>query len=317
MPQASDFDNGISVVIPIFNEEENIKPLYIALKTVLDKIDRASEVILIDDGSTDGSRAELADIAVLDDRFKVINFARNCGQTAAMMAGIDAARGSVIIPMDGDLQNDPEDIPRLLAKMSEGFDVVSGWREKRKDNAIVRNFPSRMANRLISRMSGVVLHDYGCTLKAYKSTLLRGYRLYGEMHRFIPIYAAWRGGRVTEIPVRHHARLNGVSKYGLERTFKVILDLLLVNFLTRYETKPIYVFGGAALVFFSGGLSLGLWAVWLKLFEGTSFIQTPLPLLISIFVMASIMCLLMGLLAELMVRIYFESQNKRVYDVMS
>jgi glycosyltransferase involved in cell wall biosynthesis len=234
-----------------------------------------------------------------------------------MMAGIDAARGAVIVPMDGDLQNDPADIPRLLAKMEEGFDVVSGWREKRKDNAIVRNFPSRMANLLISRMSGVALHDYGCTLKAYKSNLLRGYRLYGEMHRFIPIYAAWRGGRVTEIPVTHHARLNGVSKYGLERVFKVLLDLLLVKFLTRYETKPIYVFGGAALIFILVGFAAGIYSLWLKFFEGTTFIQTPLPLLVSLCVMASIMCVLMGLLAELMIRIYFESQNKRVYDVKS
>jgi dolichol-phosphate mannosyltransferase len=317
MPHASAFDDGISVVIPIFNEEANIKPLYAALKAVLDKLDRKAEVILVDDGSTDNSRAELAGIAALDDRFRVINFVRNCGQTAAMMAGIDAARGVVIVPMDGDLQNDPEDIPRLLAKMDEGFDVVSGWRQKRKDNALIRNFPSRMANVLISRMSGVVLHDYGCTLKAYKTTLLRGYRLYGEMHRFIPIYAAWRGGRVTEIPVRHHARTSGVSKYGLERTFKVILDLLLVNFLTRYETKPIYVFGGAALVFLMVGFFSGLYSLFLKFFEGTSFIQTPLPLLVSLCVMASIMCMLMGLLAELMVRIYFESQSKRVYDVKS
>jgi glycosyltransferase involved in cell wall biosynthesis len=317
MRHASTFDDGISVVIPIFNEEANIKPLYMALKPILDRLNRDAEVILVDDGSTDNSRTELAEIAALDDRFRVINFVRNCGQTAAMMAGIDAARGVVIVPMDGDLQNDPEDIPKLLAKMDEGFDVVSGWRQKRKDNAIVRNFPSRMANLLISRMSGVVLHDYGCTLKAYKTTLLRGYRLYGEMHRFIPIYAAWRGGRVTEIPVRHHARTSGVSKYGLERTFKVILDLLLVNFLTRYETKPIYVFGGAALVFLMVGFFAGLYSLWMKFFEDTSFIQTPLPLLVSLCIMASIMCMLMGLLAELMVRIYFESQSKRVYDVKS
>lgn len=305
----------ISIVVPIFNEKDNIAPLSAALQRTVFGLGRDVEVILIDDGSTDGSRKLLEKLAASDRRFKVITFARNCGQTAAMMAGIDAAEGDIVIPMDGDLQNDPTDIPRLLAKMEEGFDVVSGWRRDRKDNALVRNFPSRIANLLISRLSGVALHDYGCTLKAYKADLLRGFRLYGEMHRFIPIYAAWRGGRVTEIPVKHHPRRAGKSKYGLERVFKVLLDLMLVKFLTRYETKPIYVFGGAAVAFFALGFVAGIYALWLKFVEGVTFIQTPLPLLVSLCAITGTMCILMGLLAELMVRIYFESQSKRIYDV--
>ncbi|UWU90636.1 glycosyltransferase family 2 protein [Bradyrhizobium sp. CB1015] len=305
----------ISIVIPIFNEEDNIEPLYAALVKVSSTLDRDVEVILVDDGSTDQSRKRLERLAASDPRFKVIAFARNCGQTAAMMAGIDAAEGDIIVPMDGDLQNDPADIPHLLAKMEEGFDVVSGWRRDRQDNALFRNFPSRLANLLISWLSGLSLHDYGCTLKAYRADLLRGFRLYGEMHRFIPIYAAWQGGRVTEMPVMHHPRRAGKSKYGLERVFKVVLDLLLVKFLTRYETKPIYVFGGAAVAFFALGFFAGIYALWLKFADGITFIQTPLPLLVSLCAITGTMCILMGLLAELMVRIYFESQSKRIYDV--
>jgi dolichol-phosphate mannosyltransferase len=305
----------ISIVIPIFNEEDNVKPLRAALEKTISTLEREVEVILVDDGSTDGSRKQLERLASSDPRFKVITFARNCGQTAAMMAGIDAAQGDVIVPMDGDLQNDPTDIPRLLAKMEEGFDVVSGWRRDRQDDALLRNLPSRLANLLISWLSGLTLHDYGCTLKAYRADLLRGFRLYGEMHRFIPIYAAWQGGRVVEIPVAHHPRRAGKSKYGLERVFKVVLDLLLVKFLTRYETKPIYVFGGAAVAFFALGFLAGIYALWLKYADGITFIQTPLPLLVSLCAITGTMCILMGLLAELMVRIYFESQNKRIYDV--
>ncbi|WP_235885637.1 glycosyltransferase family 2 protein [Bradyrhizobium niftali] len=305
----------LSIVIPIFNEEANIEPLRAALAKTISTLGREVEVILVNDGSTDGSAQQLERLAASDSRFKVITFARNCGQTAAMMAGFDAARGDVIVPMDGDLQNDPDDIPRLLAKMDEGFDVVSGWRRDRQDNALLRNLPSRLANRLISWLSGLSLHDYGCTLKAYKADLLRGFRLYGEMHRFIPIYAAWQGGRVVEIPVAHHPRRAGKSKYGLERVFKVVLDLLLVKFLTEYETKPIYVFGGAAVAFFALGFCTGLYSLWLKFFDGITFIQTPLPLLVSLCAITGTMCILMGLLAELMVRIYFESQSKRIYDV--
>ncbi|MDN3274954.1 glycosyltransferase family 2 protein [Frankia sp. RB7] len=305
----------LSIVIPIFNEESNIEPLRAALVKTISTLGLEVEVILVNDGSTDGSALQLERLATSDSLFKVITLARNCGQTAAMMAGIDAARGDVIVPMDGDLQNDPADIPRLLAKMDEGFDVVSGWRRDRQDHAVFRNLPSRVANRLISWLSGLSLHDYGCTLKAYKADLLRGFRLYGEMHRFIPIYAAWQGGRVVEIPVAHHPRRAGKSKYGLERVFKVVLDLLLVKFLTEYETKPIYVFGGAAVAFFALGLFAGLYSFWLKYFDGITFIQTPLPLLVSLCVISGTMCILMGLLAELMVRIYFESQSKRIYDV--
>jgi glycosyltransferase involved in cell wall biosynthesis len=232
-----------------------------------------------------------------------------------MQAGIDFARGDIIIPMDGDLQNDPADIPRLLAKLDEGFDVVSGWRKGRKDAKLTRNLPSWFANRAISLISGVHLHDYGCSLKAYHKSVIKDVKLYGEMHRFIPIYASWEGARVTEIPVTHHARKFGKSKYGLERTMKVVLDLIVVKFLATFAQKPMYVFGGIGLMSFVVSGVSGLWALWLKFFGDTSFVQTPLPLL---FVMAAItgaMCILMGLLAELMTRTYHESQDKPTYAV--
>eukprot|EP01034_Spumella_vulgaris_P010497 gene10497-13318_t len=218
-------------------------------------------------------------MAAADSRVKVVHFRRNAGQTAAMMAGIDFASGDVLIPLDADLQNDPADIPRLLAKLDEGYDVVSGWRKDRKDDSLRRNLPSRIANSLISRVSGVALHDYGCSLKAYRRDVIKGVKLYGEMHRFIPIYASWNGARVTELPVTHHARRFGVSKYGLERIAKVFLDLMVVKFLDRYAQKPIYVFGGFGLVNLAVSFLAGLWAIILKLFYGTSFILSPLPLL--------------------------------------
>lgn len=305
----------ISVVIPIYNERENLPLLYDKLFAELPTLGRPFEVILVDDGSTDGGDKILSEIAERDKRFRIVLLRRNFGQTAAMMAGIDFAEGEVIVPMDGDLQNDPADIRRLLDKLDEGYDVVSGWRKDRQDAALRRNLPSRLANRLISGISGVRLHDYGCSLKAYRRDVIKGVKLYGEMHRFIPIYASWQGARVTEIPVVHHARAHGTSKYGLERVVKVILDLLVVKFLSRYATKPIYVFGGFGLaVVMIAGLAL-LYAVYLKLFEGVSFILTPLPLLGVMGLITGVMSILMGLLAELVVRTYYESQNKSVYLV--
>ncbi len=305
----------ISIVIPIYNEYENIALLYEKLSKELLLLNREFEVILVNDGSVDGSDKLLADVAEKDARFKVVNLRRNFGQTAAMMAGIDYARGEIIVPMDGDLQNDPADICRLIEKLDEGFDVVSGWRKDRKDAALKRNFPSRVANRLISWISGVHLHDYGCSLKAYHRDVIKGVKLYGEMHRFIPIYASWFGARVAEIPVTHHPRIHGTSKYGLERAAKVVLDLLVVKFLAKYATKPIYVFGGFGIINIGISFLAGSYAVYLKLFENTSFIQTPLPLLSVMIFITGIMSILMGLLAELVMRTYYESQDKPVYLV--
>ncbi len=305
----------ISVVIPIFNEKENIFPLYQKLSHELPLLQRPFEVVLVDDGSSDGSDDLLAEVAGKDPRFKLVSLRRNFGQTAAMMAGIDAARGEIIVPMDGDLQNDPADIRRLIEKLEEGFDVVSGWRKDRQDAELRRNLPSRIANRLISSISGVHLHDYGCSLKAYHRDVIKGVKLYGEMHRFIPIYASWRGARVTEIPVAHHPRIHGTSKYGLERVAKVILDLLVVKFLAKYATKPIYVFGGFGLANIGVSAVAGIYAVWLKLIDGVSFILTPLPLLTVMAFITGVMSILMGLLAELVMRTYYESQGKTVYMI--
>jgi glycosyltransferase involved in cell wall biosynthesis len=305
----------ITVTIPLYNEVENIPILYARVRGALDALGKRWELVLVDDGSTDSSAALLDGIAADDAHVTVLYFRRNYGQTAAFMAGIDHARGAIIVPMDGDLQNDPDDIGKLLAKLDEGFDVVSGWRKDRQDNAIKRNLPSRIANGLISRVSGVRLHDYGCSLKAYRRDVLDGVKLYGEMHRFVPIYAAWNGARVTEIPVQHHLRLHGESKYGLERVLKVVLDLLVVKFLFRYANKPIYVFGGFGFLSIVAGGFAGIWALALKIFKGVSLIQTPLPLL-SVFLGAvGILSILMGLLAEMLNRTYHESQGKAVYRI--
>jgi glycosyltransferase involved in cell wall biosynthesis len=305
--------NLLSVVIPLYNEADNILPLYEKVTGIAPLLGCDLEMILVNDGSTDGSRALLNDLALRDGRVKVIHFRRNFGQTTAIMAGIDYSSGDVLIPMDGDLQNDPQDIPKLLAKLMEGFEVCSGWREDRKDHALKRNFPSRIANWLISMISGVHLHDYGCSLKAYRREVIKDVKLYGEMHRFIPIYATWQGARVTEIPVAHHPRIHGKSKYGLERTFKVILDLIVVKFLAQYAQKPIYVFGTFGLLSLFIAFIAATAALYYKISGLKSFIETPLPL---IFVMASItgiMCILMGLLAEIIMRTYYESQSKSVY----
>jgi glycosyltransferase involved in cell wall biosynthesis len=305
----------ISVVIPIFNERDNVAPLCEKLCAALPQLGQPFEVVLVDDGSSDGSGQELLAAARRDARFKIVSLRRNFGQTAAMMAGIDFAQGDIIVPMDGDLQNDPADIRRLLDKLGEGYDVVSGWRQDRQDDGLTRNLPSRVANRLISWISGVHLHDYGCSLKAYRRDVIKGVKLYGEMHRFIPIYASWFGARVAEIPVIHHARAHGSSKYGLERVVKVVLDLLVVKFLAQYATKPIYVFGGFGLATLAVGFLAGLGALYLKFLEGVSFILTPLPLVAVMAAITGVMSILMGLLAELVMRTYYESQDKPVYLV--
>lgn len=301
----------ISIVVPLFNEGGNLPFLLSALDAALTGIDRSYELILVNDGSSDATAERLDEIG--DDRVRVVHFRRNFGQTAALMAGFNTARGAVIIAMDGDMQNDPGDIPRLLAKLDEGYDVVSGWRANRQDAKWRRNFPSKVANWLISTFSGVHLHDYGCTLKAYRRTALRDVRLYGEMHRFIPIYAAWNGGRVTEVPVTHHPRLHGKSNYGLERLVKVALDLMVLGFLYRYLQKPMYLFGSVGLLSFFISAAAGVLSVYFKYFGGKSFIETPLPTLVAITFITGCMCFLMGLLAELITRTYHESQDKMTY----
>jgi len=305
----------ISVVIPLYNEEPNVDPLLDELFSVLRRLGRSYEVICVDDGSKDGTFAKVALYAAKEPSLRAFRFRLNFGQTAAMSCGIEHARGDVIVPMDGDLQNDPADIEKLLAHLENGFDVVSGWRKNRMDKEFGRKLPSRIANRIISLISGVRLHDYGCSLKAYRRDVLRDVKLYGEMHRFIPIYASWQGARVTEMVVNHRSRHAGTSKYGLSRTLKVVLDLMVVKFLASYATKPIHVFGGFGLFSVLCAALAAAWSVYFKLTGQKDFVETPLPLLAVMFTLVGFLSMLMGLLAELMVRTYYESQNKRPYLV--
>jgi glycosyltransferase involved in cell wall biosynthesis len=305
----------LSILIPVYNEEGNLSLLYEKLMTALKKAGRPYEVIFVDDGSSDGTLEVLLDFRERNPNVKIISFSRNFGQTAALSAGIDCSKGDILIPMDGDLQTDPEDILLLLQKMEEGYDVVSGWRKERKDPFLTRRLPSIFANKIISWIGGVHLHDYGCTLKAYKRDILKNIKLYGEMHRFIPIYARWIGARVSEIPVRHFPRGSGSSKYGMSRVFKVILDLMVVKFLLSYSQKPIYVFGGLGLLMILGGFLSGGYAIYLKLFKEVSFILTPLPLLCVLLLMLGFLSILMGFLAEILTRTYYESQGKPTYQI--
>ena len=305
----------ISIIIPCYNEEESIDPLFSRLLPVLEATLRPWEIIAVNDGSKDDTLATLQRLASTNPAIKIVDFARNEGQTAALQAGFDYSQGEIIIPMDADLQNDPADIPHLLAKLEEGWDVVSGWRQNRKDGALRRTLPSRVANALISRASGVHLHDYGCTLKAYRRNILEDVRLYGEMHRFIPIYASWNGARVAELPVTHHPRVTGKSKYGLERIVKVLLDLLVTCFLDRYLRKPIYIFGGFGLLLLATAFVCTLTALVLKWSGHASLVQTPLPLIAVTTCGLGVSSLLMGLLAEVATRTYFESQGKPPYKV--
>jgi glycosyltransferase involved in cell wall biosynthesis len=308
----------VSVFLPVYNEEPNLLPLHAKLDEALKALGHTAEIIYVDDGSSDDGLNVLREIARLDDRVRVVALKRNYGQTAAMAAGIDAAQGDVLIPMDADLQNDPADIIRLLDKMAEGYDVVSGWRKNRQDTLITRKIPSMIANRLISWIGGVPLHDYGCSLKAYRRESLEDVKLYGEMHRFIPIYAAWAGARVTEIPVTHYPRTMGQSKYGLSRTIKVIFDLITIKFMASYQTKPLYLFGWAGLLTFGVSLLSALLACLMKFADWphhADFIQTPLPVMAMVMLVLGIQLFLMGLLAEMLVRTYHESQEKRIYAV--
>lgn len=305
----------LSLVVPVYNEEENLPLLFDAITAALEPLAHPWEVIFVDDGSRDQSVSVLEGLFARDPlHVRVIEFRRNFGQTAAIAAGIDHARGNVIILLDADLQNDPADIPMMLAKLDEGYDLVSGWRRNRKDNALTRNLPSMLANGLISRVTGVRLHDYGCTLKAYRRDVLEGFKLYGEMHRFIPVFAHSVGARIAEVEVRHHARKFGKAKYGLERTLKVVLDLVTVKFLLSYSSKPIYLFGGAGLALTFLGLA-DLLYLFVRRFWGIPASTSPLLLVGVMFAIMGFQSILMGLIAEMLVRTYHESQRKPTYRV--
>jgi len=306
----------LSVVIPVYNEQDSIKLLVKQLIDLQEQLpEKIMQIIFVDDGSNDDTNKiinrEITDYS----NMKIICLSKNFGQTAALSAGIDNADGDVLITMDADLQNDPSDIPKLLNKLEDGYDVVSGWRDKRNDKYFSRILPSKIANWIISKISGVHLHDYGCTIKAYRKELLGSVRLYGEMHRFIPIYIAWEGGKVTEIPVKHHHRKFGKSKYGLSRIVSVITDLILLKFMEKQFVHPIHLFGGFALMNFGFSILSIFFMVYYKFWGGKSFIQTPLPQLVILFLMIGILSLFMGFLAEILMRTYFESQNRASYTI--
>ncbi len=305
----------LSVVVPVYNEYENIPLLCDAVRKALDGLEKDWELILVNDGSKDNSMDALKEAAAADPvHVKVIGLRRNFGQTAAIAAGVDHAIGEIIVLMDADLQNDPSDIPAMLAKLDEGYDLVSGWRKDRKD-PFLRSFISRIANKIICKVTGVNLHDYGCTLKAYRREVITGFRLYGEMHRFIPAFANTFGAKIVEMPVKHHPRVLGKSKYGFERIIKVILDLITVKFLSSYADKPIYLFGGAGLGLSGISFLVLLFLGIRRIFWGVSVMASPLFMLaIMVFIMG-FLSILMGLIAELLVRTYHESQGKTVYHI--
>jgi len=305
---------NISIIIPVYNEEENIANLYGELKSIFSCTSRKYELIFINDASSDNSLDILRNISLKDPCVKVINFWRNFGQTAALSAGIEHAKGEIIIPMDGDGQNDPADIPLFVKKIDEGFAVVSGWRKNRKDS-FIRVLPSMIANLLIRKITGVKIHDNGCSLKAYKREILEEVRLYGEMHRFISVYASWSGGKVTEVVVNHRPRIGGKSKYGMSRIFKVILDLYVIKFLYSYMNRPIHFFGKYGFRFLALGFGILTWAIVLKIFYHRSLISTPLPQIGFSFILVAVQLVLTGIVAELMMRTYYESQNKKPYKI--
>ncbi len=306
----------LSIILPIYNEAQSIPQLLEELDAVLTSILHEYEVITVNDGSRDDSAHVLREYAQSRPHVKVIDFRVNAGQTAALRAGIDHATGTVLIPMDSDLENDPADIPRLLTKLDEGYDVVSGWRKDRwQGNVLTRKMPSYLANKLISRLTKTHLNDYGCTLKAYRADILQGTLLYGEMHRFIPAYASWRGARVAEIEVNHRPRKHGKSNYGISRTFRVLLDLLLLRFLHQYMNRPIHFFGMVGFVSLGLGMTAGCAGIYLRLFHGMSLISTPLPVLSALLIIVGMQFIGMGILAEILMRIYYESQKKVPYTI--
>ena len=306
----------VSIIVPVYNEEESLDLLYEAVEKSVKTLKQPWELILVDDGSKDSSPEKIKCIVNQHpDHVSAVILRRNFGQTAAIAAGIDQSVGEIIVLLDADLQNDPADIPLLVEKLSEGYDLVSGWRFHRKDKFLTRTLPSRLANGLISAVTGVKLHDYGCTLKAYKREVLTGFRLYGEMHRFIPVYANSVGAKITEIKVHHHERKYGKAKYGLERTFKVVLDLFTVKFLTSYSSKPIYLFGGAGIGLIAVSFFTLLYLGIRRIVEKISPFSSPLFIIAVMVAIMGFQSILMGLIAELLARTYHESQNKPVYTI--
>lgn len=305
----------ISVVSPVFNEENNVQALNDSLTWVMNQITENYEIIYVNDGSVDDSINQLLNIADKDKHVTVAELETNSGQTSAIMAGIELSQGDIIVLIDSDGQNDPKDIPRLIDKINEGYDVVSGWRRNRQDKFFTKIIPSKLANWLISKITGVKLNDYGCSLKAYRSRVLKRIKLYGEMHRFIPVYASWQGAKICEIPVNHFARKNGSSNYGLSRVFKVLLDLTLIKFFDKYKTKPIYFFGKFSMILFLLSLLTASYALYLKFVKGISFILTPLPLLTSLLFISSIILICLGIMTDIINRTYFESQNIHPYHI--
>lgn len=306
----------ISLVTPVYNETGNIDRLHTELTEVLSSITTNYEIIAVNDGSKDDSYERLRKIAVNDPHLKVIDFRANEGQTAALSAGLDHAVGEIIVTIDSDLENDPADIPRLLEKLDEGFDVVSGWRKNRwQGKWLTRKLPSVSANWLISLITKVKLHDYGCILKAYRRDVISGVSLYGEMHRFIPAYASWQGARVTEVVVNHRPRTYGKSNYGFSRTFKVLLDLVVIKFLDKYMDKPIHFFGGFGFISFALGLLAGLTSIIMKMAHYRDFVATPLPIFSALLLIVGVQLIAMGIIAEILMRTYYGSQNKKPYDI--
>lgn len=305
----------ISVIIPAYNEEKNITPLFSEIKTVLDALGKSYEVIFVNDGSTDGTLGELKKLKQEAGKVKIIDLNRNFGQTSAIMAGVDQSKGSAIILMDADSQNDPADIPRLLAKLGEGFDLVSGWRRKRRDPFFLRVLPSKIANRLISSVLKTRLHDYGCTLKAYNRSVLEGVKLYGEMHRFIPAIASWKGAKITELEVNHRARKYGRTKYGINRVMRVTLDLFLMAFLSEYGTKPLRFFGGLGIMNGVCGILSFFAVIYMKMASGIDMTGNPLLILSVLFSLVGIQLVSIGFLGEINIRTYYESQDKKTYHI--
>lgn len=307
---------AISVICPVYNESESLPTFVQRLSASLRRLGVVYEIIAVDDGSTDDSYAVLAELRHTTPELDLIRFRRNFGQTAALSAGIERARGDSIVTIDSDLENNPDDIPLLIAKLDEGFDVVSGWRTARWRGAFfTRRLPSVAANKLISLISGVPLHDYGCTLKAYRASLVKNVMLYGEMHRFIPAYVAWQGGVVAEVPVSYAPRLHGASKYGFGRMPRVLLDLVVLVFLHRYMNRPMHFFGGWGLLSFALGVAAGFAAIVLKVLHLRDFVSTPLPVLSALLIIVGVQLVMFGVIGEMIMRTYYESQNRRPYAI--
>lgn len=305
----------LSVVIPVYNEEENLRPLYEELREVLDGLKRQSEILFVDDGSRDRSLEILKEIKATDPRVKIIRFRRNFGQTAAMAAGFDHARGEIVVTLDADRQNDPRDIPKLLAEIDRGYDLVSGWRHRRQDGFLLRRLPSILANKLISATTDVKLHDYGCTLKAFRREVVKNIELYGEMHRFIPAIASWMGVTISEVKVNHRPRTAGHSKYGISRTIRVILDLITVKFLLSYSSRPLQFFGLFGLICGAAGFGIALWLTIQKLFFGVGLGNRPILLFAVLLIFIGLQFITFGLLGEMQTRLYHEAQNKPIYVI--